>query len=256
MAKKAVKIRTPHNGNKEKPVTRVRWSPEEQAELINVGAQALKNKDVFTIREALSKAQESFPAERRREIAALSQVAWFVEAVPKRVKELEKEQTVDLESEVAKAAAEASQKARDQVLEEMIASAGALLSKILVAALQDQTLRNLLVPHAPSSYQPSHNPLPRGAVREKKPRVVIAGALNDQARHLETTMGQKLDLRFWSKDQSSDTLKSMLKNADAAVGMVGFLSHSHDGILKSSKIPYHPVSGGISQVKKTLEELT
>ena len=48
----------------------------------------------------------------------------------------------------------------------------------------------------------------------------------------------------------------MLKNADAAVGMVGFLSHSHDEILKSSKIPYHPVSGGSSQVKKTLEELT
>lgn len=44
--------------------------------------------------------------------------------------------------------------------------------------------------------------------------------------------------------------------ADHAVGMVGFLSHSHDGILKSSKIPYHPVSGGISQVKRTLEELT
>lgn len=245
------------NGAKEKPVSRVRWSPEEQAALVETAASALKAKEVFSLRESLAKAQESLPANRRREIAALSQVPWFIDAVPKRVKELEEEKTVDLASEVARAVEAANHKARDEIEEELISKAGALLSRILVVALQDQALRNLLMPsNQTNPYAPAHNPLPRGAVREKKPRVIVAGALNDQARHLETTMGQRLDLRFWSKDQSSDTLKSMLKNADHAVGMVGFLSHSHDGILKSSKIPYYPVSGGISQVKRTLEELT
>ena len=118
MPKKSANIRTPANGRKEPKVSRVRWSPEEQALLIDTAATAMKNKEVFSLREALEKAQEQMP-----------------------------------------------------------------------------------------------------------------------------------------KDQSPDTLKSMLKNADHAVGMVGFLSHSHDGILKSSKIPYHPVSGGVSQVKRTLEEL-
>lgn len=254
MAKRAVKIRTPKEV-KEKSLSRVRWSPEEQAVLINTAAMAMKNKDVFSMRDALEKAQEQLPGDRRRMIAALSQVPWFIDGVPKKVKELEKEQTTDLATEVAKAVDEANLRARLEIENELISKAGALLSRILVAALQDQTLRQLLMPGAATSYQPNHNPLPRGAVREKKPRVVVAGALNDQARHLETTMGQRLDLRFWSKDQSADTLKSMLKNADAAVGMVGFLAHSHDGILKSSKIPYHPVSGGISQVKRTLEEL-
>lgn len=260
MAKRSVKMRTPNS--KEPKLTRVRWSPEEQAELINVGATLLKHKEVFSMREALIKAQEKLPADRRREIAALSQVAWFVEAVPKRVKELEKEQSVDQATVVAEAVELANRTAREEVEAEMISKAGALLSKLLIAALSDPTLRSLLANNTQAvnaihnNSVVSHNPLPRGAVREKKPRVIVAGALNDQARHLETTMGQKLDLRFWSKDQSADTLKSMLKNADAAVGMVGFLSHSHDGILKSSKIPYHPVSGGISQVKKTLEELS
>lgn len=256
MAKKAVKIRTPKEV-KEKSVSRVRWSPEEQAALVETAAAVLKSKEVFSLRESLAKAQESLPANRRREIAALSQVPWFIDAVPKKIKELEEVHVVSLEEQVAQAVEEANRKARLEIEQQLISKAGALLSRILVVALQDQALRNLLLPSVSNNpYAPAHNPLPRGAVKEKKPRVVVAGALNDQARHLETTMGQKLDLRFWSKDQSADTLKSMLKNADHAVGMVGFLAHSHDGILKSSKIPYHPVSGGISQVKRTLEELT
>ena len=257
MARKANNIRTPANGKKEKSVSRVRWSPEEQAQLIEFAATAMKNKEVFSLRESLEKAQSQMPNDRRRDIAALSQVPWFIDGVPKKLKELEEVQVTSLESQITEAVEAANEKARMEIEAELISKAGALLSKILVAALQDPTLRMLLT--APNvavpSYAPSHNPLPRGSVKEKKPRVVVAGALNDQARHLETTMGNKLDLRFWSKDQSSDNLKSMLKGADAAVGMVGFLSHAHDGILKSSRIPYQPVSGGVSQVKQALEKL-
>ena len=258
MARKSANIRTPTTAKKEKPVSRVRWSPEEQALLIETAATAMKNKEVFSLRDALAKAQDALPRDRRRDIAALSQVPWFIDNVPKKLKELEEVHVNTLESQITEAVEAADQKARAEVEDELIRKAGALLSKILVAALQDPTLRLLLSPtpgYAATPQHVQHNPMPRGASREKKPRVVVAGALNDQARHLETTMGNKLDLRFWSKDQSADTLKSMLKNADAAVGMVGFLSHSHDGILKSSKIPYHPVSGGVSQVKRTLEEL-
>lgn len=256
MATKSSKIRTPANGKKEPKVSRVRWSPEEQAQLIEFAATAMKAKEVFSLRDALEKAQEQMPKDRRRDIAALSQVPWFIDGVPKKLKELEEVQVSSLEQQIAEAVEIANQKARLEIEAELVNKAGALLSKILVVAFKDPALRVLLAPGAvPSLSIPHHNPMPRGASKEKKPRVVVAGALNDQARHLETTMGQKLDLRFWSKDQSSDTLKSMLKNADAAVGMVGFLSHAHDGIIKSSKIPYHPVSGGVSQVKRTLEEL-
>ena len=52
MVKKAVKIRTPANGKKEKVVSRVRWSPEEQAVLVETAAAAMKNKEVFSMRDA------------------------------------------------------------------------------------------------------------------------------------------------------------------------------------------------------------
>lgn len=39
MAKRSVKMHTPNS--KEPKLTRVRWSPEEQAELINVGATTI-----------------------------------------------------------------------------------------------------------------------------------------------------------------------------------------------------------------------
>lgn len=238
-------------------MSRVRWSPEEQLLLIETGARAMKNKDVFSIREALAKAQEQLPKERRREIAALAQVSWFVEAVPKKLKELEQEQVSTIEEKVTQAAEEARRLARLEVEDELVSKAGALISRILVAVLRDPELRSLLNPSQGVSYAPAprHSPYPTGESRAKKPRVVVAGALNDQAKHLETLFGQKLDIRFWSKDQSNDTLKSMLKNADAAVGMVGFLSHAHDAVLKASKVPYQPVSGGVSQVKQALESL-
>lgn len=254
MAKKQSNIRTPTNGRKDKKVSRVRWSPEEQALLIDTAARAMKNKEVFSLRESLNKAQESLPKDRQREILALSQVPWFIDGVPKKVKELEAEQVNNLEEKVIQAAEEARIRARNEVNEELITKAGALLSKILIAALQDPQLQALLRGQ-PAAYIPKHNPLPTGEARAKKTRVVVAGALNDQAKHLETLFGQRLDLRFWSKDQSSDTLKSMLKNADACVGMVGFLSHAHDAVLKASKVPYQPVSGGVSQVKQALESL-
>lgn len=48
---------------------------------------------------------------------------------------------------------------------------------------------------------------------------------------------------------------SMLTNANHAISMVSFLSHSHDAILKSSKVPYTPVSGGVTQIKHALDKL-
>ena len=61
MPKKSANIRTPANGRKEPKVSRVRWSPEEQALLIDTAATAMKNKEVFSLREALEKAQEQMP---------------------------------------------------------------------------------------------------------------------------------------------------------------------------------------------------
>lgn len=231
---------------------RIRWTDEERAVLIHAAAQAMHDKQVFSLRDSLAKAQEALPTDRRREIAALSQVPWFTTGVPAKIKELEHQAKHSVEKEIQQVVQITEQKARD-ALEHQIAQ---FLGKILAKAIKHAIHEPELAPIFSASAVTIPEPIKRVVTqRVKLPRVVIAGMLNSQAKTVEAAFSGKLDLRFWSKDQSADTLKKMLAHADSVIGMVGFLAHSHDAILKSSKIPYTPVSGGVTQVKQALERL-
>ena len=230
---------------------RIRWTTEEQQLLINEAAMVLLDKKAFSLREAFSVAQAKLPKHRCREIAALSQVPWFTDEVPKKVKLLEAERYSSFESKLAQGIAEARLQERDRLQEEIASQLGKFLARALVYALEDPELRYKLFSPTPATTAPP-------AVKthkERRIRVVVAGAMNNQARTLEEAYGAKLDLRFWSKDQSHETLKQMLAHADHAVGMISFLPHSADGILKASKVNYHPVSGGVTNLKSALEKL-
>lgn len=232
---------------------RVRWTDDERVTLINKAADLLHRKEVFSMRDALVKCQEALPRDRRRTIAALTQVSWFVEAVPAKLKELDQQTTKAFEEEVQQAVETVEQKAREQLEEDIASYVGRILAKALSSALKSPELAFLL--HPPSiNHEPQRHHLVQQR-KEKLQRVVVAGLLNSQAKAVQSEFEKRLDLRFWSKDQSPDTLKSMLSHADAAVGMVSFLAHSHDSILKASKVPYTPVSGGVSQIKQALARL-
>lgn len=240
---------------------RVRWTEEEREKLVHTAAELLHQKQVFSIRDALVRSQQALPRDRRRQIAALTQVPWFVDAVPAKVKELDAQLTKAVEEEVQQAVQSVEQKARAELEDAIAVYIGRVLAKALTVAVRDPELRAIfgndranighegIVNHEPHKHHPVQHR------KERLHRVVVAGVLNSQARAIEQEFKNKLDLRFWSKDQSNDTLKSMLSHADAAIGMVGFLAHSHDGILKASKVPYTPVSGGVTQVKQALERL-
>lgn len=240
---------------------RVRWTDEERAILVERGAQLLHSKDAFSVRDCLLKAQDALPKDRRRQIAALTQVPWFYPEVHTKLKEIERQQTQAVEQEIQQAVQSVEQKARAELEDSIALYVGRILGKALTVAVRDPELRaifghdrasighDVAINHEPHKHHlVSHR-------KERMHRVVVAGVLNSQARAIETEFKNKLDLRFWSKDQSNDTLKSMLSHADAAIGMVGFLAHSHDGILKASKVPYTQVSGGVTQVKQALERL-
>lgn len=232
-------------------MARVRWSIEEQQAIIEEAALILSNKQAFSMREAFTRAQSKLPKHRQREIAALSQVPWYTDAVPQRMKELDAAKHKTLEEKLAAGIAEARDQERDRLEHQFAQKAGALFAKVLMYALEDPALRARLfvyLPNVPIAMAPKTS-------REKRLKVVIAGPLNSQARTLEEKYSDALDLRFWSKDQSHDSLKQMLAHADVAVGMVSFLPHSADGILKTAKIPYHPVSGGMTHMKQQLDKL-
>lgn len=231
---------------------RIRWTDEERAVLIEKAAQALHDKQVFSIREALLKAQEALSPGRRRDIAALSQVPWFTEGVPVKLRSLDRQKEHSVEKEIQQAVTFTEERART-VLEDQIAQfMGKILAKAIKLAIREPELAPIF-----SASVAVPEPLKRlvQPPRERLRRVIVAGMLNSQAKTIEAAFNGKLDLRFWSKDQSADMLKRMLTQADSVIGMVGFLAHSHDAILKSSKVPYTPVSGGVTQVKQALERL-
>jgi hypothetical protein len=234
---------------------RIRWTPEEQQFLIEETAHLLFAKNALSLREAFNKSQKKLPVARQREIAALTQVPWLTDAVPPRLKELEVDNNQTWEARVAAATLEAREQGRQDGEAAFIATAGALLAKILLSALQHPDIAAYFSHQPAAAAGPvAGNPIAK-TTKPKKHRVIVAGVLNAQAKKIEEAYKDKLDLRFWTKDQSSETLRSMLHQADAVVGMVGFLSHSHDGILKASKIPYIPVSGGVTAIKQALERL-
>ena len=230
---------------------RVRWTDDERKVLIDSAASLLHTKEVFSIRESLIKAQLSLAKDRRREIAALSQVPWFTDGVPIKLKELERVAAKTAEQQLEAAVSATAQQAREEFEDQISNYIGKILGKALRIAIQDLRLQpeELSQPltHIRRSLHAAH--------KERLPRVIIAGMLNSQAKSVEAAFKDKLDIRFWSKDQSTDTLKSMLQHADSAIGMVSFLSHAHDAVLKSSKVPYTPVSGGVTQIKSALEKL-
>lgn len=242
--------RSKSNKGASKKVTRVRWTPEEQTVLINQAAGLLVERQAFSLREAFNKSQDKLPLDRRRQIAALTQIPWFTEAVPKRTKEMEGSQSNDVQTKIDEAVRTARLEVKGEIKQQVIKQAAEIFTEVILVALQDPRIRGILSGGA--------RQIDLGQVKVDKTklkRVIVAGGLNGQAHVLEKEFGNKLDIRFWSKDQSNETLKSMLAHADAVVGMVGFLSHSHDNILKSSKVQYHPVSGGVTQVKNALNKL-
>jgi hypothetical protein len=233
-------------------MTRVRWSPEEQTLLINQAATLLNDRQAFSLREAFNKSQEALPVGRQRQIAALTQIPWFADAVPKRVKEIEHQKEYSLDNQIEAAVAKAKAEACEEFKQQLIRQGGQMLAELIKVALEDATLRSIVMSVGLQG-KPDLSRIPVNKTKMK--RVIVAGSLNSQSNSIEKEFGEKLDLRFWTKDQSNDTLRSMLQHADAAVAMVGFLSHPQDNIIKSSKVMYIPVSGGVTQVKLTLQKL-
>lgn len=235
-----------------KKMTRVRWTPEEQTAILNTAATFLVERQAFSLREAFNKAQSQLPVGRQRQVAALTQIPWYTDRVQTRVKEIEHDRSGGLETKIAEAVAKAKAEALDEYKRQLLIQGGQLLAELIKVALEDATLRSVIM----SGVSLNRVELAKIPVNKTKlKRVVVAGTLSSQAHAIEKEFGEKLDLRFWSKDQSNDTLRSMLQSADAAVAMVGFLSHPQDNIIKSSKVMYIPVSGGVASIKMSLQKL-
>lgn len=90
--------------------------------------------------------------------------------------------------------------------------------------------------------------------KPKRKRVTVVGLLPQQAGMLGLEYGSRLDCRFLGSDSNVNELRSATNNSDFVLGMVGFMSHSTDGVLAKSE-SYLRVSGGMSKLRSILDKL-
>ena len=101
-----------------------------------------------------------------------------------------------------------------------------------------------------NSWRPAH-----GDASSGKPRILIAGLLASQAGEVTKELADRVELKFWSTDESKEMLRILAKNCQVAVGVTNFISHSADSSLKSLAPKYVRYTGGVSKLKDKLREV-
>lgn len=243
--------------------TKVFWSADEKALLCREAARLLYTLTATGRLAALKQAQEVLPENRRRRIITLTGLDWFVEGVQLALE--------DLRSSVAEDVSQPPPPTLDTLsLDELYPLVRKRLVTELASFLTD-VLNEVQWPSgmpAPAAEVSSaggaliRNVLKGIGIPEPSPRptvkirsVLVVGLRGGQMEEIRRECGKRLDLRFVGADESKDRLKSMAEQADCAVAMTDFISHSHEDILTKRARKYVRSSGGLTRLKELLHGL-
>lgn len=119
-------------------------------------------------------------------------------------------------------------------------------------------LRNIIptaevAPLSPQQLADSIKVLPD--LRPKKPTVLIAGLLPNQAGIISTEFGEVFDLRFFMTDDNLRHLKSMVSSVDHVFTFTSKVSHGVEEVMTSQGHKIHRCSGGMTMLKDQLLKL-
>ena len=256
-----------------KPIhgARIHWKDHERELLLQAAVKLLRDKQAVTGQELIAKAQiAALPAGRRRPTAGLSGSALLNEARRALAAQDGGKAPANgispppnfLEAEPPRRrATDLNPPAPPPTPVEAFAELpGNALAQILVQALTHPdtvaAVRELAAPTPAERSAQVHYPFGIDALRgSKHPKVLIAGTKGNQAEALKPlTAKLGLNVEFWSKDESSESLRRLARNSDTAIGMVSFLAHSHDAILKHGAPKYLRVTGGVSAIAEKLRK--
>lgn len=265
-----------------KPAKRrsVFWTSDEKRVIALESKRLLNGFEDMSKLEAIRKAMEyALPVERHRTVEALSVVPW-VEDEWKAIEEVERatraeresrERALELErqAEESRRAIEAARieaekaKAIDPAsmpFETLIEAIGVKVAGMLLRSIGEQ-LQDSIMQRVTEAL--GHMAMPAGlpegigrlhpAPRNRKPRVLIVGLLNQQAQDMERALGELLNLDF-VKVEHANTLEDKARNADLVVLMTKFISHQHQDIVRgvNEHIVYR--NGGVSELKRYLTQ--
>lgn len=87
--------------------------------------------------------------------------------------------------------------------------------------------------------------------KERKPRVIVVGLIQQQSSMINEEFKDSLDLRFVETNTSRSELSGKIQHADAVIGMVGFMNHSIAAMCEKHA-NYTRISGGMDSLRSKL----
>lgn len=88
------------------------------------------------------------------------------------------------------------------------------------------------------------------APRDRKPRVVVAGLMNQQTQDVKREFGEMLDLTFVNSERTTSTSHvDTFAGKDMVIIMTRFSSHAVERECQKAHTPFVRITGGVSMLK-------
>ena len=89
-----------------------------------------------------------------------------------------------------------------------------------------------------------------------KPRVMVVGLLGVQANSVAAELGNDLEMRFFTQEESHQRLTQQAQGADYALVMTKWCSHPTEFAVRRGGCPdFRRVSGGPSDLLRVLRQI-
>tara|TARA_R110000868_G_scaffold249898_4_gene506375 strand:- start:6602 stop:7708 length:1107 start_codon:yes stop_codon:yes gene_type:complete len=249
---------------------RIIWSGLEKKFLAENCAKFMNDWTAKTLSQALFMSQSLLPENRRRGDSAAGNSSWLLPAVnAERKKQLSEEISSDKKELFSAAAALDAEIAahhenvqtspalalpapafvppannltatlltlREQIVDVMVG----IFSDALLKAVA-QTTSSLTRPAVDLMPQPidkptkAHDPRMHSEPRPLMLSVLVVGCKGTQPEMLKREFGHKLNLNFYSSDQSKYELRAKVDAADKVLVWASFVSHSHTDVINARK---------------------
>jgi len=258
----------------------VRWNWEEREKIFQ-RAKALRQEGPIDILEAARQAQDVLPPDRQRNLSSLARIprdliirlteAWQTATVTPAPEHVQppapQPSTAGLSTVPSDGAAPSKEGvgqgdvavAGDPLLDmsfnHLCDSLGAYLAdrimQSMLGRLRDRA-QDVIVEATTIVQQAAPSPQPKPPVKPK-PRVVVVGALGEQARMLEQEFGDALDIRCLDKNVTDFRLRQVAETARKVVLWTNFVGHHHQNNIPRDKL--EPVTGGMTKMREKLTEI-
>lgn len=90
------------------------------------------------------------------------------------------------------------------------------------------------------------------APRDRKPRICVAGLMNQQINDVRREFGSLIDMSFVKSDKGSGSDVDAYRNMDVVICMTRFSSHAVEREAKSVGAPLVRITGAVSALKRWL----